>query len=89
MLMVGRFKRKGVKTISLTRSQDPDLYPVCIRRDTSPNPNRTPHVTRPFNIYKEGQGSPKRDKLQARRTISRARNKEPAYRRLPRDDNET
>ena len=33
----------------------------------------TLHVTRPFNLYKEGQGSPKRDKQQE--TISRARHK--------------
>ena len=33
----------------------------------SPSPRWTLHVTRPFNIYKEGQGSPKGDKLQARR----------------------
>ena len=30
----------------------------------------TIHVIRPFNLYKEGQGTPKRDKQQ---TISRAR----------------
>ena len=31
MLMVGRFKGKGVRNICLTRSYDLDLYPVCIR----------------------------------------------------------
>ena len=31
----------------------------------SPIRIRTSHVNRPFNIYKEGQGSPKRDKLEA------------------------
>ena len=30
-LMVGRFKRKGMRNIYLTRSYDQDLYPVCIR----------------------------------------------------------
>ena len=32
MLMVVQFKKKGVRNISLTRNQDPDLYPACIRR---------------------------------------------------------
>ena len=41
-----------------------DLYPVCIRRETSPNPKRTPHVNRPSNLYKEGQGSLKRERQQ-------------------------
>ena len=31
-VMVGRLKRKGMRNISLTRKQDPDLYPVCIKR---------------------------------------------------------
>ena len=30
-LMVGRFKRKGVKNIILQGVKDQDLYPVCIR----------------------------------------------------------
>ena len=34
------------------------------------NPRWTLHVTRPFNLYKEGQGSPKREEQE---TISRAR----------------
>ena len=29
--MVGRFKRKGMRNIYLTRSYDQDLYPVCIK----------------------------------------------------------
>ena len=68
--------------------EDPDLYPVCIRRETSPNPNRTPHVTRPFNIYKEGQGSPKRDK-QEETILGLDTKRRAGLRRLPRDDNET
>ena len=47
-----------------------DLYPVCIR-DRLVLILIGLHVTRPFNIYKEGQGSPKRD----RKIISRARHK--------------
>ena len=54
---------------------------------SNPNPTRTSHVTRPFNLYKEGQGTQKRDKKQE--TISRARHKEPADRRLSHDHNET
>ena len=71
------------------------MYPVCIRRETSPNPNRTPHVTRPFNIYKEGQGSPKRDKLertsykQEETILGLDTKRRAGLRRLPRDDNET
>ena len=76
-----------MKNITLQGVKDPDLYPVCIRRETSPNPKRTPHVTRPSNLYKEGQGSPKRDEQQE--TISRDRHKEPAYRRLSHEHNET
>ena len=34
------------------------------------SPRWTLHVTRPFNLYKEGQGSPKRD---TQEIISRAR----------------
>ena len=34
------------------------------------SPRWTLHVTRPFNLYKKGQGSPKRDKQE---TISKAR----------------
>ena len=30
-LMVGQFKRKGMRNICLTRSYDQDLYPICIR----------------------------------------------------------
>ena len=29
--MVGQFKRKGVRNITLQGVKDPDLYPVCIR----------------------------------------------------------
>ena len=55
---------------------------------TSPSPTRTPHVTRPSNLYKEGQGSPKRDKKQE--AISRARHKgEPAYGDSSHENNET
>ena len=32
MLMVGRFKRKGMRNIFLKRKQDPNLYLACIRR---------------------------------------------------------
>ena len=31
MIMVGQFKRKGMRNIYLTRSYDQDLDPVCIR----------------------------------------------------------
>ena len=85
--MMGRLKRKGMTNISFMRKQDPDLYLTCKRRYTSPSPTRTPHVTRSSNLYKEGLGSPKRDEKEE--TIPRARHKEPAYRRLPHDHNET
>ena len=31
-VLVGRLKRKGVRNIFLTRKQDPELYPACIRK---------------------------------------------------------
>ena len=67
--MVGRLKEERREEYLLYK-EDPDLYLVCIRRETSPNPNRTPHVTRPFNIYKEGQGSPNRGQATSKKKQS-------------------
>ena len=45
------------------------------------SPRWTLHVTRPFNLYKEGKGSPKRDRQQE--IISRAKHREPEPATLP------
>ena len=56
---------------------------------TSPSPTRTPHVTRPSNLYKEGQGTPRgtsKKKQSLRLDTTRG---EPVMRRLPDEHNET
>ena len=39
------------------------------RNNLSLSPRKTLHVTRPFNIYKEGQGSPKRDRSKKKQSL--------------------
>ena len=54
MLMVGWFMRKAQGIFSYKGSKT--RTPLVI----NPNPTRTSHVNRPFNLYKEGQGTPRR-----------------------------